>query len=97
MRHHYGFVYNRLCHLTESLPARMTSVLSYPFGALIRSLSLSITASALLGASSWFIRSLMALRTTSLQLTWPRSNEVFSRPRPFTVRLPSRRNLCCDR
>jgi len=26
-----------------------------------------------------------------------RSNEVFSRPRPFTVRLPSRRNLCCDR
>jgi LmbE family N-acetylglucosaminyl deacetylase len=26
-----------------------------------------------------------------------RSNEVFSRPRPFTVVLPSRRSPCCDR
>jgi LmbE family N-acetylglucosaminyl deacetylase len=25
-----------------------------------------------------------------------RSNEIFSRPAPFSVRLPSRRNLCCD-
>ena len=25
-----------------------------------------------------------------------RSNEVFSRPAPFRVVLPSRRNLCCD-
>jgi hypothetical protein len=25
-----------------------------------------------------------------------RSNEVFSRPRPFKVVLPSRRSLCCD-
>jgi hypothetical protein len=25
-----------------------------------------------------------------------RSNEVFSRPRPFKVILPSRRSPCCD-
>src|SRR5207245_2746166 len=67
--HHYRSVYYCLFHLTESLQARITLVLSYPFGATIRNLSLSITASALLGASPSFIRSLIALRTTSLQLT----------------------------
>jgi LmbE family N-acetylglucosaminyl deacetylase len=46
-------------------------------------------------------QALRRFRTQMLVMDWfldgfARSNEVFSRPRPFNVVLPSRRTLCCD-